>query len=243
MTDTSIARTTPQRRASDRQTPATTTLVACDAVRRTYGRGSSAVEALDHATCRIETGDHIALVGPSGSGKSTLLHLLGGLDTPSGGAITWPALGARATLRPQQVSFVFQTASLIASLSVIENVALPLLLLRSTAAAAREAVLAALDQIELAALAEKLPEELSGGQAQRVAIARALVVEPRLILADEPTGQLERVTGQHVIDVLLNAIERTRTACVIATHDLEIAERLPIRWHMLHGRLEDHDDD
>lgn len=229
------------RRASGMHTATATTLVEADNISRRYRQGAGVVVALDHASCRIRGGERIALVGASGSGKSTLLHLLGGLDTPSGGTIAWPALGARATLRPRHVSLVFQTASLLAPLNVLENVELPLLLLRCTTAAARAAALAALARLDLADLATQLPEELSGGQAQRVAIARALVVEPQLILADEPTGQLDRATAGHVIDVFLSAIERTHTACVVATHDAVVAERLPSRWRMQHGSLEQND--
>jgi len=177
-------------------------------------------------------------VGRSGSGKSTLLHLLGGLETPTFGTLTWPALGAHETLRPTQVAFVFQMPSLLPALSVIENIELPLLLGQTDAATARSAATTALAQMDLAALADQLPEELSGGQAQRVAVARALAYRPRLILADEPTGQLDRPTAQHLFDVLLTALEGTDTALVIATHDSTVAERLDQVWQMHRGVLE-----
>jgi ABC-type lipoprotein export system ATPase subunit len=205
---------------------------------RTYSRGKTQVVALASATCTVLPGDRIALVGPSGSGKSTLLHLLGGLDTPTSGTVSWPALGARETLRPTQVGLVFQTQSLLAPLTVVENVEIPLLLGSASVEKARAAALDALDRIGLIAIADKLPEELSGGQAQRVAIARALATHPRLILADEPTGQLDHPTAQHLFDVLLASLENTDIALVVATHDFSVAERMQKAWHMQHGILE-----
>lgn len=205
---------------------------------RTYRRGNTPVVALVSATCAIMPGDRIALVGPSGSGKSTLLHLLGGLDTPTSGILAWPALGARETLRPGKIGFVFQTQSLLAPMTVVENVEIPLLLGQVSAEKARATALDMLERIELESLAEKLPEELSGGQAQRVAIARALTCGPKLILADEPTGQLDHPTAQHLFDVLLAALEGTDTALLVATHDMTVAERMHTLWRMQHGILE-----
>jgi len=205
---------------------------------RTFRHGATPVVALTGATAWVQAGDRIAVVGPSGCGKSTLLHLMSGLDTPSEGYIAWPALGDQASLRPHQVGFVFQTQSLLAPLTVVENVELPLLLVGEPAETARARALQTLAQIDLDAVAEKLPEELSGGQAQRVAVARAFVGRPRLILADEPSGQLDHPTAQHLFDVLLASLAESDTALVVATHDLAIAERLPIPWRMRHGRLE-----
>lgn len=203
-----------------------------------YARGKTPVVALAAATCSVMPGDRIALVGPSGSGKSTLLHLLGGLETPTSGTLTWPALGTRETLRPTKVGLVFQMPSLLAPLTVAENVEIPLLLGQASAEKARVAALDALDRIGLKSIAEKLPEELSGGQAQRVAVARALASQPKLILADEPTGQLDHPTAQHLFDVLLASLEDTDIALVVATHDMAVAERMHTIWHMQHGMLE-----
>lgn len=213
-------------------------LAATQHARRIYQRGAAMVVALQDATCMIAPGDRIALVGRSGSGKSTLLHLLGGLDTPTSGTVAWPALGARDSLRPTKVAFVFQMPSLLPPLTVIENVELPLLLGGADPLTARAAAQQALAQMELATLADQLPEELSGGQAQRVAVARALAYRPRLILADEPTGQLDRPTAQHLFDVLLAALEGTDTALVVATHDLTVADRMQHAWQMRQGILE-----
>lgn len=215
-------------------------LVRMDQVRRSYLRGETSVVALASATCTVLPGERIALMGPSGSGKSTLLHLLGGLDRPTSGNLSWPALGPCETLRPEKVGLVFQMPSLLPSLTVVENVEIPLLLGQESAAKARAAALAALEQIGLGFIAEKLPEELSGGQAQRVAVARALITQPKLLLADEPTGQLDHPTAQQLFDVLLAALEGTETALVVATHDQSVAERMKTVWHMEHGILEVH---
>ena len=213
-------------------------LAAASAASRAYGVGGSAVRALASATCSIAPAARIAVVGASGSGKSTLLHLLAGLDNPTSGSVDWPALGKRSGLRPALVGMVFQAPSLLAPLSVVENVELPLLLGHASAAAARQAARRALDQLQLGELADKLPHELSGGQAQRVAFARALAHRPRLILADEPTGQLDQHTARLAFDVVLSALDGTDTALVVATHDLAIARRMRTIWRMHHGVLE-----
>jgi ABC-type lipoprotein export system ATPase subunit len=213
-------------------------LVRCEGVARTFGSGARATVALEPVSCVVGPGARIALVGSSGSGKSTLLHLMAGLDEPTLGEVTWPAIGDRADLRPGPVAMIFQGPSLLPPLTVAENVALPVILGGMPAADARELALIALDRLDLRELAEKLPEEISGGQAQRVAVARALAGEPRLILADEPTGQLDRANGSVVIDVLLAAADHSGAALVVTTHDPTVAERLPERWEMRDGRLQ-----
>jgi ABC-type lipoprotein export system ATPase subunit len=205
-------------------------------VARSFGRGGKIIAALAPATCRVRTGDRIALMGPSGSGKSTLVHLMAGLDQPSAGEIRWPMLHGPDTLRPGKVAVVFQTPSLMPALSVVENVELPLIL-GGAPGNARGAAMDALTRVGLADLAEKLPEELSGGQGQRVAMARAMAVRPQLFLADEPTGQLDQSTGKALIDCLLEWLAGSRTALVIATHDPAVAERMADVWRMDHGRL------
>jgi ABC-type lipoprotein export system ATPase subunit len=204
---------------------------------RTYP-GYIPVVALSSATCSVVSGDRIAVIGPSGSGKSTLLYLLAGLEMPTSGSVTWPILGLREELRPAKIAFVFQMSSLLASLTAAENVELPLLLDHVDVKTARQAALVALEQVELSGIAESLPEELSGGQAQRVAMARALAYRPKLIFADEPTGQLDHPTAQHLFDALLAALQGTDSALVVATHDPAVAERMHIIWHMHHGVLE-----
>ena len=212
-------------------------LVRCRNLARSYGPVGREANALRASTLEVHSGDRIAITGPSGSGKSTLLHLMAGLDEPSSGEISWPAIGEAGALRPGPVAVVFQGPSLLPPLSVLENTALPLVLLGESDAHAQQRARRALATLDLGELAEKLPDELSGGQAQRVAIARALVAEPRLILADEPTSQLDRANGQHVIDVLLAAAAATGAALVVATHDLAIAEQLDECWSMADGAV------
>lgn len=212
-------------------------LVQTENLGRTYRQGETSVVALAEATCRVVTGDRIVLVGRSGSGKSTLLHLMGGLDTPTSGTIHWLFLGKGETLRPSKIAFIFQMPTLLPALSAVENVELPLLLGRTPPSVARMAAMQALEKIQLGAIADKLPEELSGGQVQRVAVARALAFRPKLILADEPTGQLDKPTAKLLCDVLLDTLQDTDTALVVATHDMSVVERLHSQWFMERGRL------
>jgi ABC-type lipoprotein export system ATPase subunit len=217
--------------------PAQDVLARGDAVARTFGSGTAAVVAVHGVSCEIRSGARLALTGPSGSGKSTLLHLLAGLDEPTVGTITWPALGARHDHRPGLIGVVFQGPSLLPPLDVAENVALPLLLAGRSEREAAAAARVALERLGLEGLATKLPEELSGGQAQRVAVARVLAGRPRLILADEPTGQLDHRNGAVVVDALLEAAAALDAALVVATHDPLVADRFSERWSMTDGRL------
>jgi ABC-type lipoprotein export system ATPase subunit len=203
---------------------------------RTFGGGETAVVAVHGATCTIEPGDRIALSGPSGSGKTTLLHLFAGLDEPTVGSITWPALGDRNALRPAYVGIVLQGLSLLAPLDVLENITLPLVLRGVDAAAAERAARTAMEQVGIEDLAGALPEELSGGQAERAAIARVVAARPRLILADEPTGQLDHASGTAALDALFSAVDG-ESALLISTHDPEVSARLDERWVMADGRL------
>ena len=213
-------------------------LIVCAGAGRTYGRGPTATVALQATDCVISAGARVALVGPSGSGKSTLLHLLAGLDEPTVGTVTWPGIGAREQLRPGPVAVVFQGPSLLAPLTVEENVALPLVLDGETDTRARQAARDALELLDLVELADKLPEELSGGQAQRVAVSRALAGRATVILADEPTGQLDHASGSAVVDVLLAAADHAGAALVVSTHDPTVAHRLADRWELHSGRLD-----
>lgn len=212
-------------------------LVSCDEASRTFLRGSVRVSAVLPTTCAVAPGMRVALTGPSGSGKSTLLHLLGGLETPTSGTVSWPGLGGPPQGRPGVVGLVFQGPSLIPALDVVENVTLPLLLAGVEEGHAVERACAALDRLELGGLARKLPEEISGGQAQRVAIARVLASAPRLILADEPTGQLDHATGERVMTVLVETAHELDAALVVTTHDEQVAQRFAVRWRMTDGRL------
>jgi putative ABC transport system ATP-binding protein len=189
-------------------------------------------------SCEVRTGQRIAVVGESGSGKSTLLHLMAGIDRPTSGSVLWPGLEVRDA-RPLGVGVVFQAPSLLPALDVTENVALPLLLADVPPAEARDRALRALSRLDMTGLATAAPDELSGGQGQRVAIARVLAAEPALVLADEPTGRLDRRTAAHVLDVLLETVDALHAALVVSTHDPAVAERLDERWSMSDGRVLD----
>jgi ABC-type lipoprotein export system ATPase subunit len=217
---------------------ADTPLIETKAVWQIYQAGAGEVRAVTEATCSVAPGDRVAIMGPSGSGKTTLLYLMAGIETPTSGQVRWPALGARDLLRPRQIGFVFQMPSLLPALTVLENVRLALEIAGldpGESMSPREA----LERLSLAELAEKLPAELSGGQMQRVACARALVTCPKVILADEPTGQLDQATGQKLLDALLAALRETGTALVVATHDPAVARRLDRQWRMQAGALLD----
>jgi ABC-type lipoprotein export system ATPase subunit len=212
-------------------------LVRADGLSRAFGTGSEAITAFLEASFEIMAGQSIALVGPSGSGKSTLLHLIAALDRPTSGTIEWPGLGPRDQLRPGPVAFAFQGPSLLPPLTVLENVALPLLLAGASESGARREAADMLERLDLVAVGEKLPEEISGGQSQRAGIARSLVGHPRLILADEPTGQQDRATGQRLMRAVRSRAEETGAALLVATHDPAVAERLELRWSFEDRRL------
>lgn len=212
-------------------------LVRCTDAARTYGKGAVAVVAVSSVTCAVYRGARIALTGPSGSGKSTLLHMFAGLERPSVGSVTWPALGGDPSGRPGLVGVVFQGPSLIPPLNVVENVSLPLVLAGESSATSQQVARHALQRLEIDDLADRLPDELSGGQAQRVAVARVLAGRPSMILADEPTGQLDHATGHLVIDVLLAAADDLGAALVVSTHDPGVADRLSDAWTLRDGLL------
>lgn len=206
--------------------------VLFDAVERRYSGGTPlAVLALRGASFTIEPGLVVAVVGPSGSGKSTLLNLMGALDRPDAGRVL---LGGQdlaqlsdaglTRLRRDHIGFVFQFFNLVPSLSALENVQLPALLAGDPPQQAKERALAALAQVGLSARQRHHPDALSGGEMQRVAIARALARDPKLLLADEPTGNLDSQAGAEVLELLMGAAEQRRTV-VIVTHDPRVAER------------------
>jgi len=205
-------------------------LVVADRVTMVLGAGGARTEVIDDATFSVEAGDRISIAGPSGSGKSTLLHLIAGISPALTGTITWPALGSVTELRPGRISIAFQGPSLMAPLSLLENVALPLLLVGVAESEARDEAAAMLDRFGLLDQSERLPEELSGGQMQRGGVARALVGRPRLILADEPTGQSDHATAVRVVDTLLETADALGSALVIATHDQSVTARMERRW-------------
>jgi ABC-type lipoprotein export system ATPase subunit len=213
-------------------------LVSLSNVSRHYHRGRIETTALEDVSCQIRANARVAVVGPSGSGKSTLLHLIAGLDKPTSGVISWPALGSETELRPDQLCLVFQMPSLLPTLTVLENVELCWLLSERNESDAQSAALQILGRLGLSTIVDKLPGELSGGQTQRVAAARALVCQPRLILADEPTSQLDSTSATKLIDALLDAATSSDAALVVATHDPAVASRMATQWRMVHGKLE-----
>ncbi|GAA1413530.1 ABC transporter ATP-binding protein [Catellatospora coxensis] len=194
-------------------------------VHRTHGTGEAAVQALAGVTLDVLAGELVAVMGPSGSGKSTLLNLAGGLDAPDTGEVLVEGLALStlhrrelAGLRRRSVGYVFQALNLLPSLTAAENVALPLELDGVSARKARPLAEAALSEVELDGYADRFPDEMSGGQQQRVAIARALVGQRRLVLADEPTGALDSVTGEAVLRLLRARVD-AGAAAVLVTHE------------------------
>ncbi len=212
-------------------------VVRADRVTRCFGTGAATVVAVRGVSVAVAPRARIALTGPSGSGKSTLMHLLAGLDAPTSGTVSRPGADRLAATAPDRVGLVFQGRSLVATLDVTENVRLPLLFAGVAESEATARAGAALDRLGIAELAQALPDALSGGQAQRVSIARVLAAGPRLILADEPTGQLDHAAAALVIDVLIAAADDLGAALIVSTHDPLIARRLPTEWAMRDGRL------
>jgi ABC-type lipoprotein export system ATPase subunit len=206
-------------------------------VSRSFERGSERIGAMVEASFSVRAGDRIAVMGASGSGKSTLLHLMAGLLEPSSGSLTWPSLATSDAAGSGGIAIAFQAPSLVPWFDALENVMTPLLLRGIDPATARHRARGALAALGLDELTAKLPEELSAGQAQRVAIARALAQDAALILADEPTGQLDQETAHAVVASLLEAASREQAALVVATHDPRVAAELPTIWQMEHGRL------
>ncbi len=200
---------------------------------REFGRGGGSVRAVDGVTLEVAPGELVVLRGPSGSGKTTLLNLLGGLDRPTsgrvllGGGRDLTAMGEAEALavRREEVAFVLQSFGLVPVLSAAENVEVPLRLRRTPAAERERRVAEALDAVGLAPHARQRPYELSGGQQQRVGLARALVAEPRVLLADEPTGQLDSTNATVVMDLVRDLVHSRQVAAVVATHDPLLVER------------------
>ncbi|MDO8144303.1 ABC transporter ATP-binding protein [Isoptericola sp. 178] len=210
----------------------TTPVVRTEDVRRTFGRGAGEVHALRGVSVAVAPGELLVVRGPSGSGKTTLLNVLGGLDRPTSGRVWLDDRELTAmdedtvlALRRDEIGYVFQSFGLLPVLSAAENVEVPLRLRRVPAADRTRRVADALDRVGLADHADQRPYELSGGQQQRVGIARALVAAPRVLLADEPTGQLDTATGRRVMDVLAELVHAEGVAAVVTTHDPELVRR------------------
>jgi ABC-type lipoprotein export system ATPase subunit len=218
------------------------TLLALEGVSKSFVRGHETVVALDGVDLQLEAGEFVAVVGRSGSGKSTLLHVAGGLDKPDRGKVVFDgrdmdglSVSDRAALRRRDIGFVFQFFHLIPTLTVAENVRLPLLL--DGGRPGRDAADEVLERVALVHRRDHLPGELSGGEMQRAAIARALIAKPRLILADEPTGNLDSTTGAAVLDVLTAQVADVGAALLMVTHDDDAASRASRVTTLADGRV------
>lgn len=201
-------------------------IVAFENVSKIYHRAGENVAALDDVSLSMSAGDFVTLCGPSGCGKSTILHLAAGLDTPSEGRIFISGQNIsslsdteRSSIRCKDIGFVFQFFNLLPSLTTFENVASPLVLAGHSLASTKDAVQQSLQMLQIAELSDRYPSELSGGQMQRVAIARAVVHKPKVVLADEPTGNLDSANGKIVMDIFKKLHSESNTTILMATHD------------------------
>lgn len=220
-------------------------MIQTQQLRKSYQMGKVEVEALRGVDITIGRGEYVAILGPSGSGKSTLMHLLGCLDTPTSGSYLLdgkPVEGLKrnelALLRSRKIGFVFQSFNLLAHATALGNVELPLIYQSASRRIRRQRAAAMLERVGLKDRMEHRPNELSGGERQRVALARALAAEPDLILADEPTGNLDTASGEGVVRLFEELVAERKTVIVV-THDLDIAQRAARIIRIRDGRVED----
>lgn len=222
------------------------TILACEAVCKNYYDGQLNVQVLDNLTLQVDKGRSIGIVGASGSGKSTLLHILGGLDKPTSGRVSLMGQDLSelsqkqlSRLRNRHLGFVYQFHHLLPEFSALENVMMPLLIGKRPKEQARERALLMLEKVGLKNRVQHRPGELSGGERQRAAIARALVTDPACLLADEPTGNLDRKNALNILDMMMELKQELGTALVVVTHDDEMAARFDRVLNMTDGALSD----
>ena len=220
------------------------TILACEAVCKNYYDGQLNVQVLDNLTLQVDKGRSIGIVGASGSGKSTLLHILGGLDKPTSGRVSLMGQDLSqlsqkqlSGLRNRHLGFVYQFHHLLPEFSALENVMMPLLIGKRPKEQARERALLMLEKVGLKNRVQHRPGELSGGERQRAAIARALVTDPACLLADEPTGNLDRKNALNILDMMMELKQELGTALVVVTHDDEMAARFDRVLNMTDGAL------
>jgi lipoprotein-releasing system ATP-binding protein len=213
-------------------------------LQRSYAQGSRVIEVLKGATASLYAGETVALLGPSGAGKSTLLHIAGLLERPDGGAVVINGVDCvklgdseRTRMRRSEIGFVYQFHHLLPEFSALENIVLPQLILGLSRAEAEERAKQLLDSLGIAERGDHRPAQLSGGEQQRVAIARAVANGPRLLLADEPTGNLDPPTAERVFEQLLSLVRQSGVAALIATHNLELAARMDRTLRLKEGLL------
>ncbi|WP_334058124.1 lipoprotein-releasing ABC transporter ATP-binding protein LolD [Alteromonas sp. S005] len=219
-------------------------VLICSNINKTYQDGSNATPVLHDVSLSIKAGEHVAILGSSGSGKSTLLHILGGLDKPSSGEVEFngKSLGklsgnALAKLRNDEMGFIYQFHHLLGEFTALENVAMPLRIRGRSIKDAHTKAKAMLEEVGLSHRTDHLPSTMSGGERQRVAIARALVTEPSVVLADEPTGNLDDSTGEQIYKLLTSLSEKKGTAFVVVTHDIALAAKMDRVLKIKDGRL------
>jgi lipoprotein-releasing system ATP-binding protein len=221
-------------------------LLKCTNLSKEYNDGENSIKVLKNINFSINKAEQVAIVGSSGSGKSTLLHLLGALDKPTSGQVSFEqqdiftfSSNQQAQFRNQSLGFVYQFHHLLPEFSALENVAMPLLIAKKAIKQANELAMSMLDKVGLSHRYKHKPAELSGGERQRVAIARALVTQPKLILADEPTGNLDQKTGESIYQLLSDLREQMHTSFVVVTHDTQLAKRLDRSLNLIDGCLSD----
>jgi lipoprotein-releasing system ATP-binding protein len=222
-----------------------TMILQCRGITKVFHQGDQSLAVLEGVDFQVRSGECVAIIGPSGTGKSTLLHLLGGLDKPTAGDVivaghnlSRMGAGACGRLRNRQLGFIYQFHHLLAEFTALENVAMPLIIRGENPAEAQRQARQMLTEVGLAQRVQHKPGELSGGERQRAAVARALVGKPACVLADEPTGNLDRHNATQVFELMLTMNRSLGTSLIVVTHDHQLADRMDAIWSLQNGKLE-----